>query len=109
VADHGDLPAGPLQLGDLAGLVAGKDLCDDLSDAQLSADSLGSRLVVTGKHYDVDAFLAKRRNRGGGGWAWSVADADQSRGAAVHRNHNDRAALRGHLVSLLDQTAKADL
>ena len=43
------------------------------------------------------------------GRAGSVADADQSRCAAVDRNHDDCSPLRGHRVPLVRQIVEADV
>ena len=52
VADHGDLQATGLQLGDLGRLVLGEHLGEHLVDAEVAADGLGDLAGVAGDHHD---------------------------------------------------------
>src|SRR6266511_4857591 len=73
VPDHGDPAPGRLQLGDLGGLVAGKDLRDHGVDAQLPGDARRGGPVVAGEHDHLDAEVVQRDDRG----------AEVSRGASA--------------------------
>jgi hypothetical protein len=108
VADHGDLSAAGLQLGDLGGLVAGEDLGDDGADAELGGDARRGGLVVTGEHDDLDAEVVQRRDRRGGGFARCVGDADDRGGLAVDRGDDGGTAGGGQLVPAGGEVAEVD-
>src|SRR6266545_5019904 len=106
VPDHGDPAPGALQLGDLGGLVAGKDLRDHGVDAQLPGDARRGGPVVAGEHDHLDAEVVQRDDRGRRGVAGGVGDADDRGGLAVDGGDDGGAAAGGQLVTARRELAQ---
>src|SRR5439155_24640687 len=84
VADHGDRVAGGLQFSDSSRLLIRRHLGQDVPDANLAGDRLGTEAIVTGQEPVLEPHGRQLQHRLGRGRLYCVCDTDQRAQSAVY-------------------------